>query len=200
IDGKAGGTWIGLNSAKVGLAIMNNYQGTNPLLFHREDALSRGLIIPGLMHLESLKAVEHDMQELDVTRHNPFVLIGIQSNPWAIRQWSWDGQEFTTHSLPVRPHLWISSGKEFQGVWENRKKVFDNFLKEHPVPNVNDIKKLHSSSAPEPGAYSIAMEQDMVGTVSNTIAEVSREHFRMHYHDGKPVEGGFWGVTELTAL
>ncbi|MEX1135653.1 MAG: NRDE family protein [Balneolales bacterium] len=198
VDGKAGGTWIGLNTAGIGLTIMNNYQGANPLLSHREEALSRGLIIPELMHFDNLKDVDRSMQDLKVSQFNPFVLIGIQSNPWRIMQWSWDGLDYTFNTLPVKPHLWISTGRAYEGVWKNRKEVFDNFLKMHPGPDVNNVKILHSSNYPVPGAYSISMEQDMVATVSNTIAEVSGGNLKMHYHDGKPVESGVWEVKEFS--
>lgn len=192
VDGKAGGTWIGLNSAGICLTIMNNYQGENPLLSHREQALSRGLIIPGLIHMDHLEDVDLSMQDLKASRFNPFRLIGIQSNPLQIMEWSWDGKVFDAGSLPVEPHLWISTGKDYEGVWKNRKKVFDKFLKENPDPGLEDVKKLHASNYPETGAYSIAMELDIVATVSNTIAAAGKDELKMHYHDGKPVERGKW--------
>lgn len=200
VDGKAGGTWIGLNSAALCLTLINNYQGVNPLLNHREKAVSRGHIILGLMHLSYLTEVDISMKDLDVTQFNPFKLIGIQSNPCMIMEWSWDGQNYITNTLPVKPHLWVSTGRDYKGVWNNRRSIFENFLKHNPNPGIKDIKKLHSSTYPEPGAYSIAMEFDNVASVSNAIVEISRDNIIMYYFNDKPVEWGKWEVTGLPLM
>ncbi|MEX0929800.1 MAG: NRDE family protein [Balneolales bacterium] len=197
VDGQAGGTWVGVNEAGIGLTIINNYQGNNPLLNHRTDAVSRGLIIPDLMSRNHLEDVNARMQQLKVARYNPFKLIGMQSQPWMIMEWSWDGQKYRTRSLPVEPAIWVSSGRDYDGVSDNRRKIFERFLESDPLPGVDAVRRLHSSGLPETGAYSIAMEQELVATVSNTIAEVNNGIARMHYHDGRPAESGTWTATTL---
>ncbi|MEX0685366.1 MAG: NRDE family protein [Balneolales bacterium] len=198
IDGKAGGTWVGMNEAGICLTLLNNYQGVNPLISHHTDALSRGLIIPKLMHLTQLNEVDNKMKTLQTANYNPFRLVGIQSKPWKLMEWSWDGMDFQIHSHPVKPHLWVSAGRDYEGVWNSREKVFKNFLKANPLPDVAAIKRLHASRYPDPGAYAFAMELDIVATVSNTIAELHGGKPRMHYHDGIPLKSGTWEVTDLT--
>ena len=198
VDAKAGGTWVGMNSSGLCLTLINNYQGENPMLNHRDEAVSRGLIIPELMEFTRMDDVHAAMRKLRVAAYNPFKLIGIQSGPLEIREWSWDGHNFLSDTLPVQPHIWVSTGKDYDGVFRNRKAVFDTFLKNHPQPGTEEVRKLHASRYPEPGAYSIAMELDLVSTVSNTMAISDKGSQSMLYHDGIPRESGIWVAAELT--
>lgn len=193
VDRQAGGTWISANDAGISMTVANNYQRINPRLQAENTAArSRGLIIPELLTCETLQQVKVRMERLPMQEFNPFTLYAAGVHPMTFCFWDWDGEQTTFSQPDPVASIWVSSGFDFEGAREQRRQVFETFIRENPKPGAKTLRRLLCSQDPQPGAYSIAMMQELVQTVSSTIVEYDSGSIRMDYHDGYPRLDGRW--------
>lgn len=192
LDSKAGGTWFGINRHGTAASLINNYQGKNPLLVDNKNAKSRGLIIPAVLQLSSKSAVSDYITSLTIQDFNPFELIMVFQDPMSLVRWSWNGKQVSIHNEPLVPQIWISSGKSLDIVTQNRLAVFVDWCQKYSEPTLIDLREFHCSQYPERGALSVAMHQEIVQTVSTTLAHVKKNRITMDYCDGYPVQNAFW--------
>lgn len=192
IDTEANGTWFGVNQYGITLTLINNYQATNPLLDHRKDAKSRGLIIPELMPFSNEKAVSDWFEQMDETNFNPFDVIAVFPSPMTVIRWSWDGKSFQKIIEKPESQIWVSAGFDLQKITEFRKQVFTNKILNSEEKPLKTLQNFHSSQHPEPGKFSVAMFQDEVQTVSSTLVQVGNKKIEGLYFDGHPLKNGDW--------
>ena len=192
IDTEAGGTWIGTNKHGLTCSLINNYQGKNPLLVDRPGALSRGLLIPKIMHFKSTREIATIWDSIDLKLYNPFELIAASLHPLKVERWSWDGINFHHIEEPTEPAIWVSTGLDPQKVYRYRKEIFDNWLENHPNPDAGALRAFHSAHDPEYPAWSVAMMREIVQSVSATVTQVALDEIFMDYHDGFPLKSGNW--------
>ena len=192
IDPEAGGTWIGINSCGLSLLLINNYQAVNPEAAHRKDLLSRGLVIPDLMHHTEITPALKELKQVDPARYNPFTLFLFSLPEQRIMSFAWDGEKVATSPLQVSPFVKISSGFDPDTAYRVRNQEFQKRYNETSVIDTEWMKQLHQSTRPEPGALSIAMWQQHVMSVSATVIELTPNEGRMLYCDGWPGNTTTW--------
>lgn len=198
IDTKAGGTWFGTNSLGISYTVINNYQASNPLLDHNEQAKSRGLLIPELVQCRTLVEASQFFRSVNYQLYNPFEIIAVRPKPLSVMRWSWDGEHFSEHKEEAKPQIWVSAGFDRQRILEIREEVFLEMLKERVRGyTIMDLVDYHSSQKPRRGAESVAMYQEKVQTVSATLVHVDDRGVRGLYHDGYPEKEGKWSGFEL---
>ncbi len=192
VDAQAGGTWIGVNSAGIAMTLLNNYQAG--AIFDTEGVpLSRGLISPQLLSLDTLQDMETAFRatwEERAARTFPFVLIaaGAQS-PGEALQIAWDGVRLEIDYLST-PLISISSGFDLEGVTVSRQRTLSPLLDESFDWMSHDLDELSATffaqGAPDQDAYSVAMSREDAHTVSHTRILVTPTHTRADYFEGPP--------------
>ena len=73
-----GGTWIGLNDTGISFALLNGYSVPLRSLSH---PLSRGIVIPALLHGTTSDGADSLLRQLETGRLQPFRLVGIFPSP-----------------------------------------------------------------------------------------------------------------------
>jgi hypothetical protein len=181
----SGGTWVGVNDAGVTLALINWY-----FISKRIDGspVSRGSIVKSVLSATSPAAV-HGFAGVPLDRINPFRLLGFFPANQTVVEWRWDLKSVVQLHHHWRTDMWASSGHDEPGAQENRRKVFDETLRQSSSGNLNWLRRLHRSHGLQPGPYSICMHRNGAATVSYTEISVSRHTARMSYQNGPPCHG-----------
>ncbi len=176
-DAQAGGTWIAVNNAGLGLALLNRYDGGQA-----RGARSRGLLVRELASLASPRAVSDALDTACLTPFGPFEL-ALFFPGQAVRCWSWDGRRLSPRVLGDGDVPLTSSGFDADGVRECRRKVFG----EAGMPAAGtDLAAVHRSHLPEKGPYSVCMHRSDAVTVSYTRLRVDARQAEMDYLPGSP--------------
>ena len=178
-----GGTWIGLNDAGVCLALINWYSVRAAVA---GPSVSRGEIVKSALPKDSPEAVEGFLRAAELTRVNPFRLIGVFPRSNEVCEWQWDLQQLRKLAHPWSTNTWSSSGFDEPGAQKTRGKVFADALRDADAESREWLLRLHHSHAPERGAYSTCMHRDDAATVSYTEVEVNRDAGTMRYAPGPP--------------
>lgn len=187
VDGNEKGTWIGVNEYHVALCLVNWFQAYAPEM-DPDNYRTRGEIIPKLMHYKTLAECEKGFSALELSHYRPFRLLGFQDNPFRVIQWKWNGTELKIIEEAPSAGIWTSSGYDWEHVHKNRSKVFKQFIGTHPHPTIDQVRKLHASTEPQKGIYSIAMWHDVARSVSNTIIDATGTATSMLYIAGYPAD------------
>jgi len=127
IDGKAGGTWIGLNSYGVAACLLNAYPQNNNVARRAASQPSRGRIVPAVLSQGGLdNALAWIEQRLDPSWYEAFHLLLVSLEETAV--WLWTGTGTLEHS--ANRDNWaviVSSGTSYEAVaW--RRQAFDRWL------------------------------------------------------------------------
>jgi hypothetical protein len=176
-----GGTWIGINSARMAFALLN-WHGRPDCMTTKP--VSRGEVVRALLQTRSRVEAARQLKKLPLGRMNPFRLIVISAAESALAEWrSCDG-ELTALELPWKRNHWFSSGLDESLVSRSRQELCDRIAGE--LPGLKVIRELHRSHLPEAGPFSMCMHSRVAGTVSYTEIRVRGTFARMYYIAGKP--------------
>lgn len=177
VDGKAGGTWIGLRQDGVAAVLLNGAFFNHirrPWYRH-----SRGIIIPEILRAANpFKAFS--IYQLDDIE--PFTLILVGN---ALVEWRWDGEKLhqKQHDLG-RPLCWSSAtlyNESQQGLREN---WFMDALRAKTIDDAESLMKWQSTGGLGPKHTDICLErEDGIGTVSTTIVSTVDNKLEMWYED-----------------
>src|SRR4051812_23577255 len=100
-----GGTWIGVNDAGVGFALLN---WNSP---HTAKVRSRGEAIIQVLPSHTSPEAEQRISRDSVVGMLPFRLVGIFPADQLVREWRWDGAAtLETTQFDWQPRHWFSSG------------------------------------------------------------------------------------------
>ena len=185
IDPDSGGTWIAANDAGLFLTLLNSHPeghgGDEP-----DFLLSRGVIIPSLLHCVSVVEAIDTAGELDVTRYRPFRLVLLSHSELA--ELYSDGERLTlfpTRRL-IAPRLFVSSGFGDEVV-ESRRRLFDeHFADDDDSTWVSRQEAFHRHSWPDRQHVSVCMRRDDAQTVSHTVIELTSKRSDLTYFSGVP--------------
>lgn len=182
-DPDGGGSWVAAREDGVVLAVMNVNPEPAPEL-ERGRLRSRGLIIPGLLGLET-RAIGAAAEALEVRSFAPFrlVLAGVGEELVA---WTWRGigrgrgrGEGTLERERSRtPACWVSSGLG-DSVAADRLPLFRTMLGEGATPGDQDA--FHRHRWADRGASSVMMSRADAQTVSLTTIQIGAGGVRMGY-------------------
>ena len=181
VDPVSGGTWIAVNDAGVAFTLLNvNPAEPRPQQRH---AISRGLVIPSILHSASPAAAQDALVPAD---HEPFRLIVL--NGQALLDCLWDGARLRTslrqHS--DRPAMFTSSGLGDHLVTAPRTRLFESLVLDarNVTPTTQDQFHRHRwADAPQ---LSVCMNRGDARTVSYTTVEITSQRVALTYLAGGP--------------
>lgn len=181
---QSGGTWIAANSKGNLLALLNLNEIPADNL--PSKIKSRGDIIPAILQQDTPDKAERAVVEFGLLGFRPFRLVGIFPGLREIRQWKWDGRQFSSRWMEWARHHWFSSSRSDVQAEEKRGRACASTCREGIVDRLGWLRQLHASHLPEAGAFSICVHRRDAATVSYTEVECGREELRMRYVSGHP--------------
>lgn len=182
-DGQAGGTWIGVNSHGLAVALANVYSDPAPPM--PEARISRGMLVSEALRCRDQVAVLTLLEMKTLSRYEPFQLIAFA--PGCLPQSSlWDGSAHSVISHSAPGLITTSSSRDQEGASRIRGALFANAAEGASGLTPQVLDELHRSREPEPGPYAISMERSDAGTVSMSVIRVSADRASFSYTPGPP--------------
>jgi uncharacterized protein with NRDE domain len=182
IDPVGGGTWIGVNDAGIGMAILNRMPGVkcSPLRAFA-PARSRGLIIPGLLRHRSLDtAIEAARVVIGRGHFARFSLLIVDAHRVGV--FSNDGDVLSGDVLSLsHPLLFTSSSLGDEVVEEPRRRLFESLVLKESTAWLLGQFRYHRTQWTARPDISVLMERIDSRTVSRTVIDVSLGEASLHY-------------------
>ncbi len=179
VDPSSRGTWIGVNTAGLVLAVIN----CNPLAkFNKRAGLrSRGEIVPALLACESVTAAVAAASELDAREFPPFRLVAIERDRLSVVLG--DGERMTVQALRRfdGPFLATSSGLGDHIVEQPRRDLFSALVVRGVSAITDRQDAFHRHAWPDRRHISVEMSRADARTVSRTVVEVFRDSIALTY-------------------
>ena len=184
-DPDGGGTWIGVNTRGVTVALLNGYQSGDQLA---RDFESRGKLVVALLDAASVAEVRARIERTDLTRFRSFAIAAFQ--PAAAPLFAeWDGSRLQARALGDADRPICSSSLDPIGASESRRKLFANMFSKPGSLDAQALLRFHASHEPERGSLSPCMHRDDAQTVSLTRVRVSSSRVELAYSPSAPCEG-----------
>jgi Transport and Golgi organisation 2 len=181
-----GGTWIGVNSQGVSLALLNWYSAETEEL--GEKSRSRGEIIPTALPKANAEDMEEMLRQLDLAGIYPFRLFGFFPGEKQICEWRWDAWNLSRESHAWRRQHWFSSSRSDKQAAVQRGMACTQAWCGDPAYPALWLRELHASHEPAPGPFSVCVHREDAATVSYTEVEWLGSETRMRYLAGNPCE------------
>ncbi len=185
-DRDGGGTWISLHENGNAVVFLNGgFVKHVPKPPYRK---SRGLVLLGLADTSSPREA---FMNADFDNIEPFTAV-IWDNS-RLFECRWDAENRHSKELnAAAPHIWSSVTLYDEEVIVKRKKWFNNWLKQHPDPCLNDILHFHQFSGDGDKRHDLMMNRDgLVYTVSITGMQLNHTGGCMQYIDLRIRENSF---------
>jgi hypothetical protein len=183
IDPESGGTWIGANDAALVCVVLNVYNGGGPT----RAELSRGTIVPALLHCEDVDGALARALELPADRYAPFRLL-ISQPGRLIECTNLGGSLDWQREQLDRAWLRTSSGLGDDLVAGPRKTLFTSFFEHASDPvATQDLFHLHQWRGRE--SISVRMRRLDARTVSHTVVEVTDQAVTLTYRPAEAPDG-----------
>lgn len=184
VDPVSNGTWIAVNDAGLVLALLNrNTEQNDPAPLCSRS--SRGTIIPGLLHCDSVAGAMHLATEVTKQPFAPFRLI--LADRREVVEISSARQEACIVETPLsdRPLLFTSSGLGDELVEGPRRRLFQEAFgaQENWLP---EQEAFHRHSWPDEQHVSVCMRRRDACTVSYTVIELRSDSATMTYFANAP--------------
>jgi hypothetical protein len=184
IDPISGGTWVAVNDAGLVVTLLNvNLEQSRKET--KAPTLSRGTIIPGLLHCDTLASAHAQATALEPTRYGPFRLV-LASRKELAEVWS-DGCRVRLLSPKqiASPLLFTSSGLGDRLVEEPRRRLFAEFFSQ-PGDFVARQQEFHRHRWLDSPHLSVCMHREDAQTVSHTVVSLGRDRVTLSYHPDAP--------------
>lgn len=178
VDPESDGTWIAVNDAGLLLFLMNYNPRTSQITFPPRPTVSRGAIIPTLLHLATVPQAMRAARRLDPRRHEPFRLFIM--NRHRLWQVTSDGASLRFERSRVdTPLVFSSSGLGDDLVRRPRERLFAEMVAECPTPDAQD--EFHAHAWPGRAEISVCMRRAGARTVSRTAIELGADTAKLTY-------------------
>ncbi len=171
VDPKGGGTWIGVRSDGLTLALLN--QSAAFAAFPAE-AISRGTLIPALLESESAKDAAARLAEMMLSKRDrflPFLFVASDRERGPLFSLRWTGEAHAPEPREIEraPTIFSSSGVAPAAVAAYREDRFREFMGKHPDPNRADLFDFLKSWDWGSEALSVRMSRTDARTVSHSV-------------------------------
>lgn len=180
-DEVAGGTWIGASSRKRAICLMNGAYKKHK----RKESynISRGTVVKDLLATEDIL---HGIEKYSFDEVEPFTMIivtwkaGIE-----VYKLIWDAARLHFIKLENEPHIWSASMTYDQEMKEQRKKWFAEFLKDHPVREIDaaTMWKFHHETGAKDKDVGLIIDRGQLKTTSITQFSLFGKVQKMRYDD-----------------
>ena len=177
-DTAAGGSWFAMNMNGSAAVLLNG--GFTKHIANPPYRMSRGLVFLDIMAAHDLYLA---YSEVDLTGIEPFTMI-----IWTGRQlfecrWDADKKHIVELSAGAA-HTWSSATLYEAAIISKRKKWFEDWLRRHPHPSMEDLLQFHLSAGDGDLHNSLRMNRDgFMLTVSVTGIEITKDKSMMQYLD-----------------
>ena len=178
----SGGTWLAANDCGLVLALLNR----NPS-FARAKRRSRGEIIPELIHESSLSRAHARLLAMDHDGFLPFTLVALDASNQRAIETRWDGARLQTIGHPWAPRHWFSSSLSDEEATQVRGRTCEVFRRHFSLEPEN-LRQLHRSHSPAPGAFSLCVHREGVATASYAEIRIHATEASFAYASGSPCE------------
>jgi hypothetical protein len=196
IDPQGNGTWVAVNDAGLALALLNlnrDPPATRPAAGpsggpapgpsggSAPGLVSRGRIIPGLLHCAAVREASEAAAGVDPRAHAPVRVVMTDGRDLA--EAASDGAALRLHRVPLPegPVLFTSSGLGDEVVEAPRRALFDEiFARSGDPARLQDL--FHDHSWPDRPEVSVRMRRDGARTVSRTVITVLGGAASLSYH------------------
>ncbi len=186
IDPAGGGTWIGVNNAGLAMTLLNVNSG-KILLRSRTARMSRGAIIPSLLHCDTLAGAVECVRKLKAAHYSPFRLVLVSQDEAAeLRS---DGEELRLirRTALSKPLLFTSSGLGDELVEGPRRELFTDLFSRHECW-FDQQDALHRHQWPDRPHLSVCMCRPDARTVSHSLIALSPRAVNLTYYPDAPNE------------
>jgi len=186
-----GGTWIALNDSGVTFALINWYSIRAQV---KSKPVSRGQVVNAVSTAFTPDFAAVALAQLPLKQINPFRLIGFFPATHEIAEWRWNLKKLVRQKCPWKMQQWISSGFDELTAQRIRSETFRRALKQKSAGNLNWLRRLHRSHAPQAGPFSTCMHRTDATTASYTEVRISARARAMRYQTGVPCQRDYAGV------
>jgi hypothetical protein len=179
VDPVSGGTWIAVNDAGLVMTLLNHHppssQGRYP-----PEPVSRGRIIPSLLHHKNLHDALEEALAIPPGEHQPFRLLMLDAASCC--QITSNGHLLRTSRWPLcrRPLMWSSSSLGDHLVEQPRRGLFQEMVRPDSA-SVASQDAFHAHIWPGREHLSVRMSRQDARTVSLTTIELGLRTARMRY-------------------
>jgi hypothetical protein len=180
-----GGTWIAANQHGITLALLN-WNDVVPRPLDRNNARSRGEIIPTLASAASLTGLQAAFSALNLEGIQPFRLVGVLPSERAIGEWRWDSTQLAFQTHGWHSGHWFSSSLSDRQAESLRGAACRDAQHELDAGSAPWLRRLHASHAGGPGPFSLCVHRDDVKTLSYSEVLVTPGHIQMGHIQDSP--------------
>jgi hypothetical protein len=181
----AGGTWISVNDAGAGFALVNWYAVAARA---PQPAGSRGEVVLALRDAVTPAEAARRLAGLPLGRMNPFRLVGVFDRGRTLREWRWNLEGLEELGPAPEPRQWISSAHDEAEARRRRGAEFARWRDDRGAGRPEWLRALHASHEPMCGPFSTCMHRADAATVSYTEISVSPRGVAMTHVTGPPCE------------
>jgi len=156
-DKKAGGTWIATSSKNTSVCLLNG-----AFKNHKKQpsyAKSRGIVLKERFEYKDNTSFIHNVE---LTGVEPFTLLMVDHDKGLdFMELVWDGKEKHFKQIDTtKNHIWASATLYSEQQRQNRKKWFEEFLKNNKDIKTEDIISFHTGSFTDDKANDMLMQRD----------------------------------------
>ena len=183
VDPTSSGTWVAANDAGLVLTLLNVNPGNG--LATSAARLSRGNIIPALLHADTPLAAASSALALDAAQYAPFRLVLVNWRE-AVAVHS-DGARIRLvwRTVLTSPQLFTSSGLGDQAVEGPRRQLFGEFF-DRPGDRLAQQEAFHRHRWPDRPHLSVCMDRQDARTVSHTVVSLGQDRITLAYRPDAP--------------
>lgn len=181
-DPESGGTWVGVNEHGLALTLLNCNLPKPPT----GRDLSRGGVIPSLLHAESLAQLVGLASGIDRQRMMPFRLVACDGRTVLLWRSTEPIEQAECAAWDGVPVMFTSSGLGDHVVETPRRALFEGWFGDDPLAYVNEQASFHRHQWPGREHISVCMHREDARTVSYTTIDVAEDEIKMVYYADRP--------------
>ncbi|MBX2850315.1 MAG: NRDE family protein [Phycisphaeraceae bacterium] len=182
IDPVSGGTWVAANDAGLAITLLNY----NPAEPPTDRDLSRGGVIPQLLHASAVDEVFVLAKSIQANRMMPFRLVACDGRSLMLWRSTEPIEEAEVGSWSREPLMWTSSGLGDHVVEGPRRELFEGWFGDEPDAYLDRQDAFHRHRWPDREHLSVSMHRGDARTVSYTRVDVDPDKVTMTYHPDRP--------------
>jgi hypothetical protein len=182
IDPASNGTWVGVNENGLALTLLNY----NPAEPPTDRDLSRGGVIPQLLHASTVDEVFALAAQIEANRMMPFRLVACDGRSLMLWRSTEPIEQAEVGPWSREPMMWTSSGLGDHVVEGPRRELFEGWFGDDAEAYLDRQDAFHRHRWDDREHLSVSMHRDDARTVSYTLVDIDLYAVTMTYHSDRP--------------